>query len=129
MTEARRKTKIILLQQRKTLSQLAKESGLAEATVHNILDGRTNSRKSREAITNALGAELWNDVPISQRRLILPTGTEIEFENESAAEEAEREFGNFVRREFRTVILTRVVDALIHTRLRRGNRREEMNRE
>jgi lambda repressor-like predicted transcriptional regulator len=106
MTEARRKTKILLLQQKKTFAQLANECGLAEATIHNVLDGQSGSQKSKQAITNALGAEVWDDVPVTKRRLQIPKGTEIQFAEEFTAEQAQREFINCVKREGRTVIFT-----------------------
>jgi len=89
MTDARRKTKIILLQQSMTLSQLAHDSGLAEATIHNVLDGRSASPKSRQAITNALQAQIWDDVPVTARYVTIPKGTQIVFEGAEVAQDAE----------------------------------------
>lgn len=67
MTDAKRKAKILLLEQNKTFADVAKDAGLALATVHNVLDGRKSSRKSKEAITNALGVQIFEDVPVTEK--------------------------------------------------------------
>ena len=62
MTHARRKAKILPLEQHMTFADLAAKAGLAEATIHNVLNGASSSRKSKQAITNALGQQLLDDV-------------------------------------------------------------------
>jgi hypothetical protein len=78
MTEARRKTKIWLLQKDKTFADLAPMCRLAEATIHNVLDGY-GSTKSKRAITNALGIQVWHDVPVTERYVTVRPGIAIEF--------------------------------------------------
>jgi len=78
MTKARRKAKIWLLQQEKTFADIASMSGFAEATIHNALDGR-GSAKTKQAITNALGIQLWDDVPVTERYITVRPGVSIEF--------------------------------------------------
>lgn len=120
MTEARRKTKILLLQQKKTFAELAKDCALAEATIHNVLDGQSDSRKSKQVITNALGAQIWDDVQVTIRQVLIPKGTEIRFDHECLAKQAEHDFRHSVRRARRKVVFIRPVCASIvmrsHTR-------------
>ena len=78
MTDARRKVKIWLLQRKKTFADIASISGLAEATIHNALDGR-GSAKSKQAITNAVGIQLWDDVAVTERFIAVQPGVSIEF--------------------------------------------------
>jgi len=78
MTEARRKAKIWLLQQKKTFADIASMSGFAKATIHNALDGR-GSAKTKQAITNALGTQLWDDLPVTERCITVRPGVSIEF--------------------------------------------------
>lgn len=79
MTESRRKTKILLLQRNITFAHLAKAAGLALATVHNVLDGKASSRKSKQAITNALGVQIFDGVLPTQTQHTIQAGTTIEF--------------------------------------------------
>lgn len=62
MTESRRKTKILLLEQGKTFADLVTASGLSGATVHNVLDDKVGSVKSKQAIVNALGASVFDGI-------------------------------------------------------------------
>jgi hypothetical protein len=78
MTKARRKAKIWLLQQEKTFAEIASISGFAEATIHNALDGG-GSAKTKQAITNALGIQLWDDVHVTERYITVQPGVSIEF--------------------------------------------------
>jgi lambda repressor-like predicted transcriptional regulator len=79
MTDAKRKTKILLLQQNMTFAQLAKTAGLALATVHNVLDGKASSRKSKQAITNALGASIFEGMEPTETHHVFRKGTTVEF--------------------------------------------------
>src|SRR5215469_11921924 len=104
MTKARRKAKIWLLQQEKTLADIASMAGFAEATIHNALDGRA-SAKTKQAITNSLGIELWDDVPVTKRFITIPPGVSIEFpEVELAHEWSDILSGGIAMRRGRTVI-------------------------
>ncbi len=87
MTEAKRKAKILLLQRNETFDDVAKAAGLALATVHNVLEGKASSRKSRQAITNALGAQVFADVPVTESFLTFDAGTIIRWPNESQTSE------------------------------------------
>jgi hypothetical protein len=101
MTEARRQIKIMLLKRRMglhTFDDLARESNLAVATVHNVIDGIAGSRKSRQAITDALQSQIWPDVSVSRWKIIIPAGLEIDFGNEREAIAAEAEFGGVIKR-------------------------------
>ncbi len=84
MTEARRKAKIALLQQKRTLEDLARECGLSVATIHNVLDGKASSAKSKQTITDALQAQIFEGVwPNPQ--LLIRVGTEVVFTSEYEA--------------------------------------------
>lgn len=47
-----------------TFAQLAAVTGLNRRTIHNIFSGVLASKRSRQAITNAIGVQLWNDVRV-----------------------------------------------------------------
>lgn len=79
MTESRRKTKIILLEQGKTFADLASASGLSEATVHNVLDDKASSVKSKQAITNTLGAQVFDGIVPTEVRHLYREGVVITF--------------------------------------------------
>ncbi len=98
MTESKRRAKIALLQNNMTFADLARASGLALATVHNILDSKTSSRRSRQAITNALGVQIFADVPVTERGFVLRVGTIVHWpwEGETAEFLAEIGEGNGV---------------------------------
>jgi len=85
MTDAKRKAKILLLERNDTFDDVAEAADLALATVHNVLDGRASSRKSQQAITNALGAEIWPGMGPTERAFIMPAGTEIDTVGDDAA--------------------------------------------
>ncbi len=92
MTEAKRQAKILLLQQNKTFADLAKDADLALATVHNVLAGHKSSKKSKRAITNALGAQIWPDVPVSERTIIFDHNVEAESPSVEMAIEFAKQF-------------------------------------
>ncbi len=96
MTDARRKVKIALLEQNRTFNHLVAATKLSPSTIHNILDGRTKGRKSKQSVTNALRVQVWPDVPVTERSLTLPTGTEIECETVEQAIEGAHELGSNV---------------------------------
>ena len=85
MTEAKRKAKILLLQQNRTFADLAKAADLSLATVHNVLDGHKSSKKSKQALTNALHAQIFDGVFVSQKQMIWNPG-EVEFESRTIEE-------------------------------------------
>jgi hypothetical protein len=113
MTESRRKTKIILLQRNMTFAHLAKAAGLAEATIHNVLDGKASSAKSKQAITNALGAEVFEGVRVTARPFTIPAGTKIDWGTEAEAIAAEKEFAGFIKRRNTTISFIKPVPAWI----------------
>ena len=96
MNEAKRKAKIALLERRMTLSDLAEDSRLAATTIHNVLNGRTSSRKSRQAITDVLGRKIWEDVPVSARHFVFPAGMQIVFGTSEEATALARKFATEV---------------------------------
>lgn len=79
MTPERRKTKILLLEQGNTFTDLASATGLTEATIHNVLDGVSSSAKSRLAITNALGAQIFDGIFPTEMRHLYRAGVVIAF--------------------------------------------------
>ena len=104
MTAAKRKTKILLLQLNLTFAQLAKAAGLALATVHNVLDGKASSMKSKQSITNALQSQIWPDVPVSRRPLTFGPHVEIDSPTVESAKEFARQFPpGYARRRGKTV--------------------------
>lgn len=111
MNEFRRKAKIAMLEKDLSFRDVAAIAGLTLGTVHNVLSGLSNSTRAREAITNALGTEIWDDVPVTERRLLIPKGTQIEFADECSAQQAEREFINRVTRDHRTLAFIRPMTA------------------
>lgn len=78
MTDARRKVKIALLQNRMTYSDFAKATRLSESTIDNVLAGR-GSDKSRQAITNALQLEIFPSIKPTETRHLFRKGTTVEF--------------------------------------------------
>jgi hypothetical protein len=118
MTEAKRKAKILLLEQNKTFADLAREAELALATVHNVLDGRKSSKKSKQAITNALGAEIFDGVSVTERQMIWYPG-EVEIESptiEAAITFAQQFPPGTIRRRGRIVQLVRPMKISLPTR-------------
>jgi len=92
MTDARRKAKILLLERRMTIADLADKAALAEATIHNALNGTSDSRKSKQAITNALGGEIWEGIVPNERSFTMPIGMEIDCGTLRGAEEIAAQF-------------------------------------
>jgi hypothetical protein len=77
MTELQRQVKVTLLRKRISIGDLSKRTCLTKASLHNIFAGGRVSRRSRQAIVNALGTQLdaWPDLSVSQPSLTLPVGT------------------------------------------------------
>ena len=112
MTEARRKARIAMLQMGITFEDLAKRTGYSLATIHNLLSNAASMAKGRQALTNALGTQLWNHVPVTERCLHVPTswGMQIEFPNKKQALDAVDELGpDLVARRGRTITFIKAV--------------------
>jgi hypothetical protein len=107
MTEARRKAKIALLEQRKTFFQVSVEAGLSVATIHNVLDNRSGSLKSKQAITNVIGCQLWDDIPVSGGRISFEAGTIFVFPTLDGAADFADEIKEMGERRDRHVRLSR----------------------
>lgn len=79
MTDSRRRAKILLLEQGKTFADLATAAGLSEATVHHVLDDVASSAKSKQAITNALGAQIFDGIMPTEVHHLYRAGVVIAF--------------------------------------------------
>jgi len=79
MTDARRKTKIALLEAGLTFRDLEQATGLKRGTIHNLLSDPSGSAKAKQAITNFLGVEIWPEIPVTKRRVLFTHGIEIKF--------------------------------------------------
>src|SRR5713101_9737970 len=97
MTEAKRKAKILLLEQNKTFAELANDAGLALATIHNVLDGHKSSKKSKQAITEALRSEVFPGIK-PRHQLRFEPGDAIESPTLKMAIQTARDCRGFVRR-------------------------------
>jgi lambda repressor-like predicted transcriptional regulator len=127
MTPAHKKAKITLIEQGRTFRDLSNTTGLAQTVISNTLSGRTANRRTRRAITNALGVQLWDDVPVTERLFTFPPGTEIEFPSENAARDGVREFPPGVAR--RTgIILTFVQPVTIEIEVKPEETQSVKNR-
>ncbi|MBA3351176.1 MAG: hypothetical protein H0U23_01905 [Blastocatellia bacterium] len=113
MTQAKRKAKEALRDLSMTFADLAVQADLALSTVHSVLSEETGSRKSKQAITDALGVEIWPGVVPSGGFSILPAGTEIESPDLAMAKkfaaECEAEMPGCTRRTGRVVTLLKTV--------------------
>lgn len=85
MTAAHKKAKITLIEQGRTFRDLSITTGLAQTVISNTLSGRTANRRTQQAITNALGVQLWDDIQVTERLVTLPPGTEMDFPTSKAA--------------------------------------------
>lgn len=68
-----------MLEKRLTFLDLESLSGLKCGTIQNILSGFSSSTRSRQAITNALGAEIFHGIHPKEARQAFLKGTTIEF--------------------------------------------------
>jgi hypothetical protein len=106
MTDAKRKAKIVLLQRNKTFADLAHESGYALATIHNVLDGKSSSAKSKQAITNILQAEIFPGL-VPRPPFTLHAGTEIERSSAAEAQRDAAELGEFAAARGKWVVIVK----------------------
>ena|ERR1700682_6345190 len=113
MDELTRKIKITMLEKRISIEDLARETGLSKGSVSNLIRGQAHSRAARQKITNFCGIQLWPDIPITECRLILPPGLEIELETEAEAICAAEEFCGFVKRAGRNISFIAPTRAMI----------------
>jgi lambda repressor-like predicted transcriptional regulator len=92
MTDARRKAKIAMLQKGVTFQDLTTSTGLSKASIHNLLSNASESRKSRQAITNALGIQLWDEIEVTEGSITLPAGMLVRWPSDIEAAEFLKEF-------------------------------------
>ncbi len=122
MTDAKRKAKILLLQRNDTFDDVAMAADLALATVHNVLDGKASSRKSRQAITNALGAEIWPGMVPMERAFVMPAGTEIDtVGDDAAAQQWLDEFPGRLERRGKILVFTKRTALIIRKDVASGS--------
>lgn len=93
MTKAKQKAKAALRKRRMTFGDLARVADLALSTVHAVLNNENSSPKSKRAIVNALGVEIWPGVVPNEARIQLPAGTIFAFPNISEADAFAAEIG------------------------------------
>jgi hypothetical protein len=113
MDEVTRKIKITMLEKRISIDDLVRATGLRKGSVNNLIRGQADSRAAREKITNFCGVQLWPDIPVTERRVTLPAGLEIEFDTEREAISAEEEFHGFIRRSGRKLSFIKPTSAII----------------
>src|SRR4051812_22509662 len=97
MTEERRKAKVAMLEQGVTFAQLEKETGLTRGTIHNVLSGVCSSARTRQALTDALGVQLWRDVKVQTARTTIAEGTVFLRMNREEAEALQKNFPSTTR--------------------------------
>lgn len=95
MTKERFKVKTLLLKQGKTYGDVARDSGLTEATIHNLCAGRVGrkARASRERLTNALGQQIWPGIRVTETRLPFAAGTLIRWPDKAQTKEFLEQIG------------------------------------
>jgi len=113
MNKLTRKINIMMLEKRITIGDLMRETGLSKGSVNNLIRGQAHSRAAREKITNLCGVRLWPDIPVTEHRMILPAGLEIELETEAEATSAEEEFYGFIERSNRKISFIKPTPAMI----------------
>lgn len=96
-----------------TTTALASAVGISPPTLRNIACGNSSSRRARQAITDALGVEIWPDILPKERRLSFERGDQAEFETVEQAKEMAAEFRSFVKRRGKTVTFIRSVSFVI----------------
>jgi transcriptional regulator with XRE-family HTH domain len=113
MNELTRRIKITMLEKRISVDDLARATGLGKGSVNNLIRGQAHSRAAREKITNLCGVKLWPDIPVTERRVILPAGHEIELDTEAEAKTTEEQLHGFVRRSGRKISFIKPTPATI----------------
>lgn len=58
-----------------TFEHLVSETGLNRGTIHNVLSGACSSVRARQALTNALGVQLWPAVEVETTRATIAENT------------------------------------------------------
>ena len=91
MTDAHKKAKKLMIDRGLTFRDMCKATGLKQTTVSNTLSGRTANDLTRQIITNFCGVRLWPNVPVTQRFVTIPAGTEMEYASEKEARECAAE--------------------------------------
>lgn len=103
MTNERHLVKIELAKQRRTFRQLAASAGLSEATVDNLLIGRSGTQRSKLAITNALGIQIWPEIAPNEFRLPFQAGSIIRFTSVAEADAFAAEVGSIAEQRGRDI--------------------------
>ena len=87
-----------MLQLKMTARGLAERIGFSYGSTKNLILGAPCSDRAKQLITNTLSVEIWPGVSVTERRVTLPAGVEIELDTEAEAISAEREFAGFIKR-------------------------------
>jgi hypothetical protein len=125
MTDERRRARIAMLQQCKTIKTVCAETGYARSAIQAALSNAPVSRKLRQAICNSLQIELWGLQP-TERYLHIPRswGMQIEFLNAKHARDAVDELGpDVVTRRGKTITLVKPVTFVVEVRQSQPNAR------
>jgi transcriptional regulator with XRE-family HTH domain len=96
-----------------TPAALASAVGINVRTLRNIACGSAPNRRARQAITTALGAEVWSGMLPADRRLNFECGSQTEFATVEDAKEWAREFPGHVRRRGKVVTYIRSASFVI----------------
>ncbi len=78
MTSSERRMRVAMLERNISRSDMAREVGLKETTLGNVIRGARCSDKTRKTITEFLAITIWDDLPF-QRKHLFREGTQIEF--------------------------------------------------
>jgi hypothetical protein len=106
-SEAEKRLRIALLDKGITIERLANDVGLTTGTIRNIIAGGCCGDATRQRITNALGVQIWPNVPVTERGLNLEAGIIVVFPTPNMANEFAAEIHNAAEHRGRHVRLSR----------------------
>src|SRR5207248_912435 len=93
-----------------TMAELANILGITTGALRNIACNHVTSLRTRQAITNIIGNQIWRGASVTKRTFILREGTEIEFvDDPDTARDFEREFPGKTRRRGARIKITGAV--------------------
>ena len=92
------------------MAELANILGITTGALRNIACNHVTSLRTRQAITNIIGNQIWRGVSVTKRTFILREKTEIEFvDDPDTARDFEREFPGKTRRRGARIKITGAV--------------------
>jgi hypothetical protein len=110
----RSKLQRVLRRRSITTAALSKAVGVSSRSIHNLACGSSKSHRARQRITNFLGEQVWEDVPVTQRKLFLGPHVEIESPTVEMAIEFANQFPKeLIRRKGKTVRFTQLLEVTL----------------